>query len=144
MNSNVGKRHGGWDGGARDRDRGPGELGKIDLRLREGSAAHTDCDRVSTGLARIGVPGRIILFVFVTVMVPISCCLVIVIVRRRPVVVIWVIVPEVFVDVQRGRPGRRHDQGLSKQECDEPAHGSSVLRPAGMLRNQKEDAGLTV
>jgi hypothetical protein len=57
-----------------------------------------------------------------------------VIVRSRPVVVIWVIVPDVFMDVQRRRRGRRHDQGLSEQECDQPAHGSSVLRPAGTLR----------
>ena len=70
-------------------------------------------------------------------MVPISCCWVIVIVRGRPVVVIGVIVPDVFVDVQRRRHGRRHDQGVSKQECDEPAHGSSVLRPAGALRKTR-------
>jgi hypothetical protein len=104
------------------------------VRVRDASAAHTDRDRVSTGLARVGLPGRLVLIACVTAIVPISCCWVIVIVRSRPVVVIWVIVPDVFVDVQRRRHGRRHDQGLSKQECDEPAHGSSVLRPAGMLR----------
>jgi hypothetical protein len=54
---------------------------------------------MSTGLARVGLPGRMILIVCVTVMVPISCCWVIVIVRGRPVVVIWMIVPDVFVDV---------------------------------------------
>jgi hypothetical protein len=89
---------------------------------------------MSTWLAQVGLPNRMILIVLVTVMVPISLCCVIVIVRGRPVVVIGVIVPDVFVDVQRRRRGRRHDQGLSKQECDEPAHESSVLRPAWTLR----------
>jgi len=88
---------------------------------------------MSTGFARVGLPSRMILIVRVIVMVAISYCRVIVIVRGRPVVVIRVIVPDVFVDVQRRREGRRHDQGLSQQECDEPAHGSSVLRPAGTL-----------
>jgi hypothetical protein len=92
---------------------------------------------MSTGFARVGLPRRMILIVCLTVMVPISCRRVIVVVRGRPVVVIWVIVSEVFVDVQRRRHGRRHDQGLSKQECDEPAHGSSVLRPAGTLRRAR-------
>jgi hypothetical protein len=86
---------------------------------------------MSTWLARVVLPGRMILIVCVTVMVPISCCWVIVIVRGRPVVVIWMIVPDVFVDVQRRCPRRRHDHGLGKQECDEPAHESSVLRPCG-------------
>jgi hypothetical protein len=104
------------------------------MRLRDASAAHTDRDRVSTGLARVGLPGRIILIACVTVMVPISCCWVIVIVRGRPVVVIRVIVADVFVDVQRRRHRRRYDQGLSQQECDELAHGSSVLRPAWTRR----------
>ena len=57
--------------------------------------------------------------------------------RRRPVVVIRVIVPHVLVDVQRRRRGRRHGKGLSKQECDQSAHGSSVLRPAGTLRKTR-------
>ena len=78
-----------------------------------------------------------VLIACVRVMVLISGCWIIVIVRRRPVVVIRVIVPDVLVDVQRRRHGRRHDQGLSKQECDEPAHGSSVLRPAGTLRKTR-------
>jgi hypothetical protein len=47
----------------------------------------------------------------VTVMVTISCCWMIMIVHRRPVVVIGVIVPDVLVDVQRRRHGRRYDQG---------------------------------
>jgi hypothetical protein len=90
---------------------------------------------MSTGFARIGLPDRMILIVCKTATVPLSFCCVIV--RGRPVVVIWVIVPDVLVDVQRRRHGRRHDQGLSKQECDEPAHGSSVLRPAGTLRKAR-------
>ena len=94
-------------------------------------------DRVSTRLARVGLPGRMVLIACVSVMVPISCCWMIVIVRGRPVVVIRVIVPDVLVDVQRRRHGRRHDQGLNKHECDEPAHGSSLLRPAGTLRNTR-------
>ena len=61
---------------------------------------------------------------------PISCCWMIVIVRRRPVVVIRVIVPDVFVDVQRRRHGRR-DQGLNEHECHDPAHGGSALRLPG-------------
>ena len=117
-------------------DRRPRQLGKINVRLRNASAGHTDTDRVSTRLGRVGLPGRMVLTCKI-VMVPISCCWMIVIVRGRPVVVIRVIVPDVFVDVQGGRHGRRHDQGLSKQECDEPAHGSSVLLPAGALRNTR-------
>jgi hypothetical protein len=78
-----------------------------------------------------------ILIVCATVRVPISCRWVIVIVRGWPVVVIGVIVSDVLVDVQRRRHGCRHDQGLSKQECDEPAHGSSVLRSAGTPRKTK-------
>ena len=92
---------------------------------------------MSTGFARVGLPSRMILIVCVTVGVPISCRWVIVIVRGRSVVVIWVIVSDVFVDVQRRRHGGRYDQGLSKQECDEPAHGSSVLRPAEHLRKAR-------
>jgi hypothetical protein len=135
VNSYVGERHCGPNGGAGDRDRGPRKLGKIDMRLRNASAAHTDSDRVSTGLARVGLPGRIIVIACVTVMVPISCCWVIV--RGRPVVVIRVIVPDVLVDVQRRRQGRRQDQDLNKREYYEPAHGSSVLRPAGHLRKAR-------
>jgi hypothetical protein len=65
-----------------------------------------------------------------SVMVPISYGWMIVIVRGRPVVVIWVVVPDVFVDVKKRRHGRRDDQGLNEDECDEPAHGNSLLRPA--------------
>jgi hypothetical protein len=78
-----------------------------------------------------------ILIVCVTVMVPVCCCGLIVIVRGRTVVVIRVIMPDVFVDVQGRRHGRRHDQGLNKQECDEPAHGRSVLRAAETLRKSR-------
>jgi hypothetical protein len=92
---------------------------------------------MSTGFARVGLPGRMIIIVCVTVMVRINCCWVIVIVRGRPVVVIWVIMPDVLVDVQRRRHGRRHDQGLNEREYYEPAHGSSVLRPAGHLRKAR-------
>ena len=63
-------------------------------------------------------------------MVLISGCWMIVIVHRRAMVVIRVIVPFVFVDVQRGSHGRRNDQGLNEHECHDPAHGSSLLRPA--------------
>ncbi len=58
----------------------------------------------------------------------------IVIVGRRAMVVIRVIVPFVLVDVQRRRHGRRNDQGLNEHECHDPAHGDSLLRPAGTLR----------
>ena len=62
----------------------------------------------------------------------------IVIVSRRPVVVIRVIVPDVLVDVQRRRHGRRHGQGLNEHECDEPAHEDSLLRPAPLpLKGEK-------
>ena len=134
MHSHVGETDRGPNWCARDGDRRPGQFGKINVRLRNASAGHTDTDRVSAGLARVGLPGRMILIVCVTVMVPVSCCQVIVIVRGWTVVVIRVIMPEVFVDVQGRRHGRRHDQGLNKKECDEPAHGRSVLRPAEMLR----------
>jgi hypothetical protein len=92
---------------------------------------------MSTRFARVSLPARMILVVCVTVMVPINCCCWIVLVRGWPVVVIWVIVPEVFVDVQRRRHGRRPNQGLSKQQCDEPAHVNSVLRSAGALRKMR-------
>ena len=133
VNSYVGEWDCGPDCGARDGDRRPRQLGKIDVRLRDASAAHADGDRVSAGLARVGLPGRMILIACVSVMVPISRCWMIVIVRGRPVVVIRVIVPDVFVDVQGRRHGRRHDQGLNEHECDEPAHEGSLLRPAPPL-----------
>ena len=78
------------------------------MHLGDGGAADGDGDSMSTRFARVGLPGRMILIVCVTVMVPIGCWG-IVIVRGRPVVVIWVIVPDVLVDVQRRRPGRGHD-----------------------------------
>jgi hypothetical protein len=129
VNSYVGERDRGPNEGARDGDRRPRQLGKINLRLRNASAGHTDTDRVSTRLARVGLPGRMVLSCK-SVMVPISCCWMIVIVRRRAMVVIRVIVPYVLVDVQRRRHGRRDDQGLNEHACDEPAHRNSLLRPA--------------
>jgi hypothetical protein len=69
--------------------------------MRDASAGHADTDRVSPRLARDGLPGRMLFITRVIVMVPLGCCRMIVIVRRRSVVVIGVIVPEVFVDVQR-------------------------------------------
>jgi hypothetical protein len=59
-------------------------------------------------------------------MVRVSCSGMIV--RGRPVVVIRMIVPDVLVDVQRRHHGRGHGQGLNEHECDNPAHGSSLLR----------------
>ena len=59
------------------------------------------------------------------------------IVSRRAVVMIRVIVPQVLVYVQRRRGGCRHDKSLSKQKCDQSAHGSSVLRPAETLRKMR-------
>ena len=135
MNSYVGKRHRGLNGSAGDRERGRRQLGKSDVHLRYGGAADADGDRMSTGFARVCLPSRMILIVCVTVMVIISCCRIVVIVRSRPVVVIWVIVSDVFVDVQRRRHGRRCEQELSEQECDQPAHGSSVLRPCRDAQN---------
>ena len=87
---------------------------------------------MSAWFARVGLPRRMTLIVCGT-MVPISCCWVIVIVCGRAVVVIRVIVPDVFVDVQRRRRGGRHNQTLSEKKCDQAAHGSSVLRPARRL-----------
>jgi hypothetical protein len=96
-----------------------------------------------TGFARVGLPRRMIVIACLTVMVAIGCGWVIVIVRGRPVMVIGVIVADVFVDVQSGRHGRGRDQRLSKQDCDEPAHGSSVLRSAGTLRKgERKSASL--
>jgi len=88
---------------------------------------------MSTGLTRVGLPSRVIVFSCVNVMVPISYCWMIVIVCRRAVVVIRVIVACVLVDVQRRRHGRRHGQGLNQHECDESAHEDSLLRPAELL-----------
>ena len=106
------------------------------MRLRDASAAHGYCDRMSTGLTRVGLPSRVIVISCVKVMVPISYWM-IVIVCRRAVVVIRVIVLHVLVDVQRRRRGRRHGKGQSQQECDHSAHGSSVLRPAETLRKAR-------
>ena len=103
VDSYVSERDRGPNWRARDGDRRPGQLGKINVRLRNAGADHAETDRVSTRLARVGLPGRIVL-TCKRVMVPISGCWTIVIVRRRAVVVIRVIVPEVFVDVH----GRRH------------------------------------
>lgn len=107
------------------------------MRLDDAGAAHAYSDRVSTRLARVSLPGQMVLVASVRVMVLISGCDIMVLVRRRPVVVIRVIVPHVLMDVQRRRRGRRRDKGLSKQECDQSAHGSSVLRPAGTLRETR-------
>jgi hypothetical protein len=120
VNSYVGERDRGPNWGARDGDRRPGQLGKINVRLRNASAAHTDTDRVSTRLARVGPQCRMVLIACLNVMVPVSRCGMIV--RGRPVVVIGVIVPDVLVDVERRRHGRRDDQGLNEHECDDPAH----------------------
>jgi hypothetical protein len=128
VDSDVGERDCGPNWGARERDRRTGPLGKINVRLRNAGAGHTDTDRVSTRLARGGLPGRMALSSN-SVMVPISCGWMIVIVRRRAMVVIRVIVPEVFVDVQGRRHGRRDDDGLNEHECHDPAHGKSLLRP---------------
>ena len=89
---------------------------------------------MSTGLTRVGVPSRVIVITRARVMVPISYCWMMVIVCRRAVVVIRVIVACVLVDVQRRRHGRRDDQGLNEHECDDTAHGNSLLRPRNGLR----------
>ena len=139
MNSYVAERHRGPNWCARDGDRRPWQLGKIDVRLRNVSAAHTDTDRVSAGLARVGLPGRMVL-TCERVMVPISDCRIIVIVRGRPVLVIQMIVPDVLVDVERRRHGRRDDQGLNEHECHDPAHRKSLLRPVALLRLRRPSA----
>ena len=123
--------------GARGRERRPGQLGKIDVRLRNASAAHTDTDRMSTRLARVGLPGRMVI-TCERVMIPISRCRMIVIVRRRAVVVIRVIVPCVLVDVQRRGHGRRHGQGLHKHECDESAHEKQSTTACSTASEQRE------
>ncbi|HEU4688888.1 MAG TPA: hypothetical protein VFS23_11030 [Vicinamibacterales bacterium] len=71
--------------------------------MRHASAGHADTDRVPTGLARAGLPDRLLLIVRVAVMVPLNYGGGIVMVRSRPVVVIRVIVAYVFMDVQRRR-----------------------------------------
>ena len=128
VDSYVGERDSGPNWGARDGDRRPRQLGKITVRLRHARTVHADTDRVSARAARVGLPGRMVL-TCESVMVPISYCWMIVIVRGRPVVVLWVVVPDVFVDVKRRRHGRRDDQGLNEHECHDPAHGNSLLRP---------------
>ena len=106
----------------------PGQLGEINLRLRSASAIHTDADRVSAGLAGAGLPGRLVPVARVRVMVWIGGYYIMVIVSRRTVVVIRVVVPHVFVNVQRRGHGRRRRQGLNKHESNEPAHEDSLLR----------------
>ena len=68
-----------------------------------------------------------------SVMVPIRYCWMIVIVRGRAVVVIWVVVPDVFVDVKRRRHGRRPGEGLNQHNCDKPAHGAQSTTVTGSL-----------
>jgi hypothetical protein len=85
------------DCGARSGDRRPGQLGKIDVRLRNASVAHAHTDRVSTRVARVGLPFRVVV-TRDSVMVEISYCWMIV--DGWCVVVIGVIVPDVLVDVQ--------------------------------------------
>ena len=94
---------------------------------------------MSTRLARVCLPGRMVL-TCESVMVPINWCWLIVIVRRRTVVVIRVIVPYVLVDVQRRGHGRQHDQCLNKHECDEPAHGNSLLRQTELLAKSRKSS----
>ena len=66
-----------------------------------------------------------------SVMVGVSGCGLIVIVRRGPVMVLRVIVPGVVVDVESRPHGHRRGHGLNEHECDDPAHGVSLLwRPA--------------
>jgi hypothetical protein len=104
VHSHVGETDRGPNWCARDGDRRPGQFGKINVRLRDASAAHADVERMSAWLARVGMQLRMVLIAPLKVMVPVSCCGMIV--RGRPVVVIRVIVPDVLVDVQRRRHGR--------------------------------------
>ena len=49
-------------------------------------------------------------------------------VRGRTVVMLWVIMSDVLVDVQRRAHGRRRDHGLDEHEGEQPAHAHSLLR----------------
>ncbi len=110
------------------------------MRLQDASAAYAYGDRVSTGLARVGLPSRMVPIACIRVMVRISGCYIIVIVSRRSVVVIRVIVPRVLVDVQRRGHGRRRNHGLNKHESDEPAHGGQSTtkeKTGGQMRYRR-------
>ena len=97
VDSYVCERDGVMNGDARGGDSRPGQLGKIDVRLRNASAADAHTDRVSTRVARVGLPFRVVV-TRDSVMVEISYCWMIV--DGWCVVVIGVIVPDVLVDVQ--------------------------------------------
>jgi hypothetical protein len=107
MNPDVGERHRGANRGAWNNDGRPGELGKIDVRLRDAHGDPADSDRVPARPAWVGLPGLLMVFLAgcQTVMVSIGHCrtIVPVLVGGRSVVMIRVIVADVFVDVQ----GRR-------------------------------------
>jgi len=51
-----------------------------------------------------------------------------VMVRGWSVMMVGMVVFAVLVDVQRRKHGQRRDQRLSQHECDEAAHGDSLLR----------------
>jgi hypothetical protein len=85
---------------------------------------------VTAGIARVGLPHRVVGIIVVLVMVPIGGRRLMVIVRGRAVVVVRVIVPAIFVDVHGRRHGRGNDHGLDQHEREEPAHRGSLLRPA--------------
>ena len=62
VNPDVGERHRGANRGTQSNDGRPGELGKIDVRLWDARADAADGDRVPARLARVGLPGLVIVF----------------------------------------------------------------------------------
>jgi hypothetical protein len=80
-------------------------------------------------------------FLFRGVVVPFGYCWMFVLVRSRPVMMLWMIVAEVLVYVERRRHGRRDDQSLGKHECDQAVHGISLLRPRAQPQNPEAMGG---
>jgi hypothetical protein len=109
------------------------QLGKVDMDLRHVCAAHGDRDRVPTGVTRFGLDGRVI--VGYGMVVPINSRRVTMVVSGRPMVMLGMVVPDVFVHVERRGHGRRYDQATREHGCDESAHEDSLLRALPCVRN---------
>ena len=109
-------------------DRRSGNFGNFDVDLRNVSAAERDRDGMAAGIARAGFHRRVIFVAILTVVIRQFKRLMLV--RGRTVVVFRMIVPEVLVDMQRRHRGRRYDQGLHQDECDESAHEDSLSEAA--------------
>ena len=121
MDADVGDRCSRADGCGRHDDRGPGNVGEIDVHLWHVRTAHGDGNRVATGVARFGLQLRVVLVALRRVVLQFGYCCMVVLMRGWAVVVLRMIVPEYCARAERPH-GRRNDQGLNKRACDEATH----------------------